>query len=359
MFPRWFCFAIGLSVLVTLLFVARVLPWRGSETKNGEARIVPGERGIEKPGRTKPEEGREQKRISDEEKLVLASRAMRNVQFPSNPAEAEKKLGDDIKFLLSLPPSSERTLLMPALAEAYAKAVFESCSSKEGLLDRMRGFESVVRSSASGDYVERMLVAATARCAEMIKGLPEGQADSYLSYVEGQTGVDSDQMGSRIIASGYVAKLKTTKDPDLSVLDSIEDPAVRMLAERTFLRTYGFAYSEPKVVATFASRYLAADSLMDPDPEVAIRLFGVGLERHPEEISSVILNAPPGPKKDGAIEMMVSRIAQSDPERADLWFEMIQDPDIKKRTGVIMERKRRDPPPKPQEPADPSKNPFR
>lgn len=299
-----------------------------------------------------------QKSITDPERFVLAKRAIRNIKFSSKIEEAEIELKEEFAFLYSLPPSHERYFLIPDLITAYSKAAFEASTSKEDLLERMQRFGSIIQGAAEAEDTERLLIVASMQCAKMIAELPDQESGVLRAYLEGHGNSGDQQMGSRIIASSYVRALVENGSPDASIIDGISNEDVKRFTEQTILLTFDFDLGSAKVVETFAARYLDETSKIAPDKNIAIRLFGLGLQTNPEAISAVILNAPPGQKKDEAIQQMIYRIAKSDPERADLWLEGIQDHNVKNKTREIMLEKRNDSDP-PTIVADPDKDPFK
>lgn len=298
--------------------------------------------------------------ISETERMELAHKAIVNIQWPSQANIAETKLREEIKFIYLFPPSQERNFWLSFLGESYAKSALESSLSNEELLNRLQRFGSIVKEGVNDSDLERILISASKQCAEMIRKLPNEKSDELYSYLASHESTDDVQMATRISASYHVDELTSTENPDSSLIDNIKNEEIRMLAEQTFLKTYDFGYASEKVVETFAARYLDPNSGVKSDHQIAIRLFGVGLKKYPEAISTIILNAPPGQKKDEAIEQMIYRIAPDDNERARLWWDQIQDPKIKQRAEIDISGKReRADPSREKLVVDPSKSPFK
>jgi hypothetical protein len=334
--PHWqFITSVVLSGALSSVVAIRWLPTDDKEDTAAHPKAVlssgGGQSGAWHQKAVSPEKRR--KTISDEEKLELAREAIRNIEFPAKADEAANKLRDEFGFVFSFPPSWKRTSMAVTLSEIYSQAAFENSSSNEEILERMRGFGAILRSSvgtsAPEEDIERLLTSATART----------------EYLEREGTADDEQMGARIIASGHVERLSSAETPDVSLIDGIGDDAIRMLTERTFLRTFDFGMAGEDVAVTFATRYLDSRNDLDSDHEIAVRLFGMGLQKHPEAVSEVILNAPSGRKRDEAVEMMIYRIAKSDPERADLWWDFIQSSDIRERAMASLTEMRKAPEP--------------
>jgi hypothetical protein len=338
--PHWqFITSVVLSGALSSVVAIRWLPTDDKEDTAAHPKAVlssgGGQSGAWHQKAVSPEKRR--KTISDEEKLELAREAIRNIEFPAKADEAANKLRDEFGFVFSFPPSWKRTSMAVTLSEIYSQAAFENSSSNEEILERMRGFGAILRSSvgtsAPEEDIERLLTSATARTARIINLMPGQEAALLREYLEREGTADDEQMGARIIASGHVERLSSAETPDVSLIDGIGDDAIRMLTERTFLRTFDFG------------RYLDSRNDLDSDHEIAVRLFGMGLQKHPEAVSEVILNAPSGRKRDEAVEMMIYRIAKSDPERADLWWDFIQSSDIRERAMASLTEMRKAPEP--------------
>jgi hypothetical protein len=359
MFSRRLPLAVGLFGFVILVVVIWVSRTSKNKVVNSGANIVSNQRvDNSRSDQTRSRNKGEQRKISDAEKIELAHNTVTNIQFPTKGAEAEIKLKEELEFLYSLPSSHDRYFLLSFLIKAYSQATFEASPSKEEFLDRMQRFGAIIKKSAAGADVERLLISASEQCAKMIGALPSQKGEILRNYLEIQGTIGDEQMGARIAASCYVETLKSSEVPDGSLFDSIGDSNVRKLAEKMFLRTFDFGQATEKVVETFAIRYLDPNSNVNPDHEIAIRLFGIGLQRYPEAISTVILATPPSQKKDAAIEQMIFRIAPDDIERARLWWDHIQDPNIKKRAELDILGKRQRGTPKPMPVMDPSNDPF-
>jgi hypothetical protein len=259
--------------------------------------------------------------------------------YPADSMAARAKLAVDLEFFLSLEPSYEQLSCIDKISTNYTRDSMISATNPEDYLARMSMFGETIREFGDKIDYEQLMQTIVGQTTEALLLLRPDVSQQYKEVMSSSLSPENEQgeVASRIL--GGIVAHELGKEPSSAIgnLRDIKEPLLRLGTEKALLRDGSI---DNVTKQNFGAYYLSNDCQLPHDIATEKNLFGLGIKYDPEAISSIINNAPSGPKKDFAIEHLVFRTAVDDPERSKLWLELIEDPNIKNRARKFFHEKK-------------------
>lgn len=293
---------------------------------------------------------------TDDAGILQISNVISNRRFPPGADESKIALAEDIKIIDGISGrETERDVFFQMLALKYTKDAFELRKNTAELVHKMEILHEQYSDLHGTRLSSRFISESLAELGGLVHNLQPEESGRIKADLAGDL-ISGKQTGKTVLGNILAKEIDPKSTAFRDELRMIPDKDVRGETEKALL---GEDHTvDPARTKMLAGLYLSDESLVGADKEIAKRLFGVALEKFPEELSKEILDAPKGQKRDLAIEQMIFRIAQVDPENAKLWFAEIEDIEVRSRSIKDLDGTRRGIGSVPKLDGNPAADPF-
>ncbi|MBK1883852.1 hypothetical protein JIN85_15650 [Luteolibacter pohnpeiensis] len=266
--------------------------------------------------------------IKEDKRLNQMEAYYQNIKFPYELSQLKQTLSEEFNIVMNLPQSPEKDLMLMDIGANFAIQFSRNREDLELFGQRIKIYEETLLSFGEAYKPANEIF------RRMISKIPNWEEFSTEDISLREHTLLSDYENSRSSLVGeftgeVIAQRLASAGPEaLTEIQSLPyDEKIKINIERSLLNHLRLKGASPEAL----TYYLSSESRLDDEPKMAVKLVGDLYREKSDELGSIVLDSPPGDKRDQVIFQIVARLQRGDEVNLESWLGEISNPSLRDR----------------------------